>query len=218
MITEKELAEYRALCNTLDSLYGKLLKRKQELRKILEEAAARRRETLLFLARANRMTRHLTGSQRHSAGFTYNLCDIKTRINLLSPVLFKNSIEDTELTNSVQAGIIRGDFNSSLELRQMAVSAIALIDRIKKQLLQLDLLELRCRELISSINKAMEAFRHEARIIHRNIYPFGVFSLLRRSLRSLAGSPYFSYRDMNHVSALGNFTGLVLKIADSPLI
>ena len=218
MISDKELSEYCSLCSTLDSLYKKFIKRKQEIRKLLEETAARRRETLLFLARANRLTRHLTGSQRYTTGLNYRLSEINSRINQLSPAPFGNKIEDTELAEGYKTRILPGDFKSPLELRQTALAVIALIDRIKKQLLQLDLLELRCRELISSINKALEAFRHEARIIHRRIYPFGVFSFLHRSLRSLAGSSYFSYRDMNDVSALGNFTGLMLKIADSPLI
>ena len=218
MITEKELTEYRALCNALDSLHGKFLKRKQELRKLLEETIVRRREALVILAKANRITRHLNSHQRHTIGLFYLQSDIKTRINQLSPVLFQTNIEEADAAGDNRRQFFQEDFSSRMHLKQMTVSLISLIDKIKKQLLQLDLLERRSRELIASINKTMEAFRHEAKIIHRRIYPFGIFSLLCRSLRSLAGSPYFSCKDMNEVAALGNITGLVLKIADSPLI
>jgi len=218
MITEKDLAEYRSLCNTLNSLHGKFLKRRQELLKLLEETAARRREALLILARANRYTRHLTGGQRHTAGFSYQLCEIKERINQTGKILFKNAIEETEASGGITDKFIKEDYNSRLEFRQMVLAAIALIDRIKKQLIQLDILEMRCRELIASMNKAMEAFRHEAEIIRRKIYPLGVFSFLRRSLRNLFGSTYFSFGDMKDLAALGNITGMVLKIADSALI
>ena len=223
MITEKELAEYRSLCSTLDSLHEVFLKRKQELRKLLEETAARKREAFLVLARANGLTRHLNDHQRNTIGLSYRIGDIKNRINQVSPVLFRNSIEDTELKNSIQALMPREDYSlrteaGRRELKQMALAVVSLIDRIKKHILQLDILELRCRELISSMKKAMEAFRYEERIIRGKIYPFGIFSILRRSARSLVGAPYFFSRDMNHVAALGNMTGLVLKIADSPLL
>lgn len=220
MITEKELSEYRSLCSTLDTLRGEFLKKKQEVRGLLEETAARKREAFLFLARANRITRHLNSRQRSAIGLSYRLSDIKARINQASALIFRNNDE----INSIERIQIPGA-DSGLkteagrrELKQMVLAVVSLIDQIKKQLLQLNILELRCRELISSINKAMEAFRHEERIVRRKIYPFGVFSLLRRSVRSFAGLPYFSSRDMNDIAALGNITGLVLKIADSPLV
>ena len=218
MITEKELAEYRSLRSTLDSLDAEFSKRKQELRRLLEQTAARRREALLTLARANRLTMHLTGHQRYTIGLSYQLSEIKARISQTSPALFKNSIEDAGVNEIIQVRTLLEDKSSRRELKQIVLAIINLIDRIKKQLLQLDLLEMRCRELILSINKALEAFRHEAGIIRAKIYPFGVFSLLHRSLRTLLGSSYFSHRDMKDVAALGNITGLVLKIADSPLV
>jgi len=211
MIAEKELAEYRSLCSTLDALQERFIKKKHELIVLLGETAAKKREAFLTLARANHFTRHLTGGQRQAAGITYRLCEIRARIKQIRPPVFENN----EIT---EAGIALADCGSTRQLKQMVLGIISFIDRIKKQLFQLDLLELRCRELISSLNKSLEAFRHESGIIRRKIYPFGVFSIIRRSVRSLSGSPYFSYRDMDHVSALGNITGLVLKIADSPLI
>ncbi|MCL2472899.1 MAG: hypothetical protein FWF26_04405, partial [Treponema sp.] len=104
------------------------------------------------------------------------------------------------------------------ELRQKGLLILTMIDRAKRNLLQFDLLELRCRELILSINKALMAFHHEYRTIRRKIYPLGIFSLLLRSVRFLWGRTYFSLKDLGEVGALGTITGLVLKIADSQLI
>ena len=228
MITEKELAEYSSLCSTLDSLHGEFLKKKQEIRKLMEETAARKREAFLFLAKANRITRHLTGRQRNAIGLSYRLSDINAKINQLSTIVFRNNADEADGNGIEQIRMLGTDYRlgteglrtegSRRELKQMVVAVVSLIDQIKKQLLQLNILELRCRELISSINKAMEAFRHEEKIIRQKIYPFGVFSLLRRSIRSLAGSPYFSSGDMNDIAALGNMTGLIMKIADSPIV
>ena len=205
MNAERDLTEYNNLSSTLISLHEKFLKRKHELRRLLEETAARRMEALLFLAKANRLTRHLTGRQRYLSGLTYCLCDIKALI------------EQKETLPQVQDDSLH-HLSLGEVLKQNGLAVLQMIDNIKKNLLRLDLLEMRCREILLSINKAMEAFRHEWRNIRRKIYPFGIFSILYRSLRRFFGNAYFSFRDMDDVAALGNITGLVLKVVDSPLI
>jgi len=216
MILEREQTEYRALCTLRDELYARFLMRKAELRKILEETALARRDAFLVLARANRLALRLTPGQRQITGFAGMSGEIKARIsqvNLSIPVLSKGGFEKEEAFP-----LVNKDCRSLRELKQMGLVILGVIDSIKKNLLQLDLLELRCRELIVSLKKALEAFRHEFRIIKRNIYPFGFFSLLCRSLRFLKGETFFSRRDFEDLSALSSFTGLVLKIADSPLM
>lgn len=212
----RELNEYINLCAALEELYKKFLQRKQELCRILEETAALKREALVFLAKANRLTRHLTGRQRQMAGFTYCIGDIRARllqVNKSSPVLFGESSGEVQTVPA-----LRKDCLNRAELRQKGLLIIGMIDRAKKNLLQLDLLELRCRELVLSIKKAMEAFGHEYRIIRRKIYPFGILSQFLRSLRFLWGAAYFSREDMEDVGALGALTGMVLKLADSELL
>ena len=223
MITDKEMTEYRTLCAALAGLHEKYLARRQELRLLLEKTAALRRDTLLVLAKANRLTRHLTGRQRYITGLSYHPDEIKARIekiNQFNPVLQSSGGVDE---NKVLSGIgdlpPRGNFPSRRELRQKQLMIIEVIDTVKQNLLKLDLLELRCRELILSINKALEAFRYESRIIRGKIYPFGIFSIFYRSLRLLWGRAYFTSRDLDDVAALGKITGYILKIADpkSPL-
>ena len=221
MISDKELTEYRILCTTLTSLHEKFVKKKDELRRILEETITRRREALIFLTKANGLTRHLTGRQRHLTGLSYRLTDIKVRINQSNPYFFRNLTGSCFDENEVLPEI-RPENRDGLicrrELKQKGLMLIALIDRIKKKLLQFELLEKRCRELILSINKAMEAFRHESRAVRRKIYPFGFFSLFFRFMRRFCGGDYFAANDLEDIAALGNITGLVLKIADSPLV
>ena len=220
----RELIEFRALYAMLGELHDKFLKRKQELRRILEETIARKRDALMVLAKANRLTRHLTGGQRQISGVFYQLGEIEARINQVnqsSLVLFQGTFEENvtlrEIRPEFQEEILQ-NCRSRLELKQKGLTILGLIDRVKKQLFQLDVLELRCRELITSIKKALEAFVHEFKIIRRRIYPFGIFSFIRRILSRLFGYSYFSPRDMKEVSALGRITGYVLKIADSPVI
>jgi len=218
MIAEKELNEYRALCAVLRELRRKFTDRKQELKKLLEETAGRRKDALELLAKANGVTRYLTGRQRQMTGLLYYLGEIKARIKLAES--FQNIQNGIEDKNEIQLSIpaIPEDCRSSPELKRNGLAVILMIDRIKKSLLQLDVLEMRCRELMASLSKAMAAFRHESRRIHRSIYPLGFISVFCRFLRRLAGKDYFTFRDLKGIAGLGNITGLVLKIADSPLI
>ena len=220
MIAEKELNEYKALCAALLELRRKFLDRKQDLKKLLGETAARRKNALDLLAKANGITRYLTGRQRQMTGLLYYLGEIKAKIklaesfqNIQSSIEDKNEIQLLTLTPAIPE-----DCRSSPELKRNGLAVILMIDRVKKSLLQLDVLEMRCRELLLSLNKALAAFRHESRRIHRSIYPFGFISVFRRYIRRLAGKTYFTFRDLDGIADLGNITGLVLKIADSPII
>ena len=213
MNADRELSEYRALCAALKNLREKFLRRRQEVIKLLEETSSRRKEVLFVLAKANRLTRHLTGRQRQMAGITYHIGEISARINQAGTPVFRGNLGEPE--TSIE---IREECRSLVELKRLGFAVIGMIDSIKKKLLQLDLLEMRCRELILSINKSLEAFRHEFAVIYQKIYPFGVFSFFRRSIRRFLGKTYFTFRDMGDITALGKITGLVLKIADSPVI
>jgi hypothetical protein len=216
MITEKESNEYKALCTALLELRRKLLDRKQELKKLLEETAARRKDALELLAKANCITRHLNGRQRQITGILYYPGEINAKIKSTNSFLNINSGEAKIDKNEIQRPIPE-DCRNSLELKRNGLALILMIDQIKKSLFELDVLEMRCRELIVSLNKAMAAFRHESRRIHRSIYPLGFISFLYRFLRRLAGKTYFTFRDLKGIADLGNITVLVLKIADSPV-
>jgi hypothetical protein len=215
MIAEKELAEYKALCAVFLELRGKILDRKQELKELIEETAGRRKDALELIAKANGITRYLTGCQRQAAGLLYYPGEIKARIKLAES--FRDIQNGIESKNEIQLSIPE-ECRSSQDLKRNGLVLILMIDRIKKSLLELDVLEMRCRELTTSLNKAMAAFRCESRRIHRSIYPLGFISVFCRFLRHLAGRTYFTFRDLNGIADLGNITGLVLKIADSPLL
>ena len=185
-----------------------------------------RNQTLLVLLKTNNLTRHLTNRQRQVAGLAYNLGEIKARIKTKAQTgLDQIAAGDGEYIRAdppelrgwqAQGGC--ADNVDVRELKQRGILLLSMIDGIKKKLLQLDLLELRCRELTLSLGKALEAFRHESGNIHRKIYPFGVFSTMYRSLRRLWGSAYFTLHDMEEIAALGNITKHLLKITDSPII
>jgi hypothetical protein len=196
-------------------LHDEFLKRKLKLKRLIEETAALKREAFLVIAKANRLTRHLTCRQRQAVGITYHFDEIKARIHQAGVLALR--VEEAEPSGGLPS-MRPDDFLSKKELKAMGFAVIGMIDSLRKSLVQLDLLEKRCRELILSINKALAAFRYEAKIINRKIYPFGVLSFCHRSLRNLLGNTFFTFRDMDGISNLCKITGLVLKIADAPLI
>ena len=213
-----EIAKYRILCAAVKDLQDKYLKKRQEFRQAFEETALIRRAALQVLLKENRLTRHLTGRQRQAAGFTYHLCEIKARLNQGSLYALQDTGKGDDDESLSRVFAPQEDCRDCRELKQKGILLLAVIDDIKKKLLQLDILQLRCREIMLSIGKALEAFRHESEIIHRKIYPFGLFSLFHRTVRSFCGMAYFTLRDMEDIRALGAITSQVLKIADSPVI
>lgn len=217
MIQDRELAEYRSLYASLGDLHRKFLRRKEELRALVEEAAVRKRKAFAVLARANRLTRHLTVRQREASGVSYHLGELKARITQNSARTPDAGREEENLPE-IRVPEFREEGLDRLKLKREGLLLITLIDAVKKKLLHLDLLEMRCREMILAIKKAVEAFCFEWNNIRRKIYPAGVFSFLRRFLRNRLGNTFFTSRDMEEVAALGRITGLVLNIADAPLI
>lgn len=212
MTIEREIAEYEALRAVFRSLRERFLERKEEIRRLFDETLVLKRTSLLVLAKANRFTRHLTGRQRQICGVSYRVGEITERINQvnrLSPVIFDGEAENSGI------GDLPNEARSRRALKQKGLVVLRMIDNARKNLLQLDLLETRLRELVLSINKAMEVFRFEYRNISRKLFPRGVFSRFRRSLRNFFGRGYFSFRDMKDLAALGTITGSVLKIADA---
>jgi len=204
-IDEKEIAEHSSLYHTLMELHKRLIVKRKVVFELLKETASQRQKTISVLHKANRINRYLTGRQRELTGFTYNV-NVSKKINL------HQNLPDTHLP------AINPGCKSIIELKQQVLLILSLIDDVKKRLLQLELLEKRCRELILSMKKGLVAFHNEFRIIRRKLFPFGIFSLLYRHLRKLLGKTYFTFRDLDDITALGKMTGLVLKIAYSPLV
>jgi hypothetical protein len=199
-----ENAGYDGLAACLRELRDAYKKRKEEIRGILAETGALKKETAVVLKKANRLTRHLTGRQRRETGVFYHSGFFDFRAGKdLSPVPgFTVDLEtEPELLGKSPEKTGPGE-----------IKTLCLIDRFRKELLALDLLEMRCRELLLSMNKALEAFRHEYSLIRRRIYPFMLFSALYKRLRCLRGLSYFSPGDLREIAALGELTGHVMKI------
>jgi hypothetical protein len=206
-------AETDSLAASLRELHEKCERRKKEIRGLLEETGALMKKALVFLKKANCPTRRLTARQRKEAGIFYPPSFFDSRIkgkNRL-PAIPDRILNPEVLPELTEAG-------GSRRLVPEELKMLRLIDALKKNLLALDLLEMRCRELLLSIDKALEAFKHEYASIRRRLYPYWVLSVLCKHVNRLRGFSYFSPRDLKELAVLGELTGDVLKIADSPIL
>jgi hypothetical protein len=212
--TEKEAAETNSLHASLRELHEKYESRKKEIRSLLEETGAVMHGAVLSLKKAHRLTRYLTARQRQEAGILYHpsFFDSRLKGRDLVPLIPDKIPDHGEVPPELaEPGGLR-------ERKLGELRMLRLMDILKKNLLALDLLEIRCRELLLSIDKAMEAFRHEYALVRRRLYPRSFFSVLYKHFRRLRGFPYFSRRDLKELAVLGELTGHILKIADSPIL
>jgi hypothetical protein len=212
---EKEAAETSSLVVSLQDLHEKYERRRREIRGFLEETGACMKRAVVFLKKANRLTRRLTVRQRQETGIFYHPSFFDSCLNKRKELLplVSNKILNPDEALRELTGL--GSFRES-ELGQLKL--LRLMDALKKNLLALDLLEMRRRELFFSIDKALKAFKHEYAIVRRRLYPYGVFSVLYKNFRRLRGFSYFSSRDLKELMVLGELTGHVLKIANSPIL
>lgn len=93
-----------------------------------------------------------------------------------------------------------------------------MIDQIKKNLLAFDAIELRCKELIESITKALEAFEVIYQTSYKEIYPLGFISKVFKSIKKIFTKKYFSQKNIKQIQILGETTSHILKIVDSPVL
>jgi hypothetical protein len=212
--TEKETAETNSLGASLRELHEKHERRKEEIRSLLEETGALMKRAAASLKKASRLTRYLTARQRQETGIFYHSSFFDSRLKRrdLVPLIPNKLLDHDEILPELTRP---GDFR---EPKLGEFRMLRLMDLLKKNLLALDLLEMRCRELLLSIDKALEAFRHEYAFVRRRVYPYSFFSVFYKHLRRFRGFPYFSARDLKELAVLGELTGHVLKLADSPIL
>jgi hypothetical protein len=194
-------------------LHEKCEERKAGIKTLLLELDEAREKASKELSKVNSLSRHLSVYQRKEMGFL--------RVNggegRKAAVSVQAKGRGAALLESAPAPVPAAGFASRRELKAWELRLLSVIGQLKKTLLQLELLELRCRELLVSIAKALEAFSYEFKTVKRKIYPFSIFSRLRRILRSFRGGAYYTPGDIRELAVLGALTVNVAEIAETPL-
>jgi hypothetical protein len=209
----KEEEEYGLLYAAMMKLHEACEERKAGVKKLLLELDKLRERALRELSRAGSLSRRLSAYRRREMGFL--------RVNgggeRKSAVAVLVEGEGAAPVDPVPAPFPTDGFSNRREIKAWELKILSIIDRLKKTLLQLELLELRCRELLVSIAKALDAFSYEFKTAKRKIYPFSIFSRISKSLRSFLGGAYYTPGDMRELAALGALTVNAAEIAETPV-
>lgn len=100
------------------------------------------------------------------------------------------------------------------EVEEKMQEIIKTIDKIKNNILKLDLIDKRSKELINSLNKSMEVFNVELKI-----YPIPVFSKLLKTFRKkVLKMNYFSKKDLNHIAYIGSIASDFASLIDTKVL
>ena len=217
----EELAEYQALCESLRELHRRYGEQKAKVLLLIGEMEDARRHLFKKLRKTYRLGQRLTNLQKKQLGFLSASDSGENGFILLGGkhgiAIHPEEPQKLVLINSLVNELPEA-CNTLRELNEAVVKVLSMVDIVKKELLRMELLEMRLRELLVSIKKAMEAHDHVWRQVHRLIYPFGIFSLFFKYLRELRGAPHFTEQDLNELSILGRMAGNIVKIADTPVL
>jgi hypothetical protein len=209
-----EEEEYRLLYAAMVELHEKCEERKAGVKRLLLELDDLRKKAVKDLARAKSLSRRLTVYHRREMGFLRVNGGGSRSSSFPIPVNGKRAA----LLDSTPAPVPVLAPANRRELKSGGLKILSVIDQLKKNLLQLELLELRCRELLVSITKALEAFAYALRTVKRKVYPFSIFSRIRKTLRSFRGRPYYTPGDLEELAVLGALTVNITDMAETPVI
>lgn len=90
------------------------------------------------------------------------------------------------------------------EIERKMLDVLKTIDQIHENVLQMELIEKRSKELIIAIEKFQETFQHEIEMVYKQIYPIPFLSQLMKSFKKyVLRRNYFSDQDLQHISYIG---------------
>ena len=96
-------------------------------------------------------------------------------------------------------------------------NSIKRIAAVRKNILQFGIIRSRAVELAGTLAKSITVFNNQYKSAHRELFPLGVLSRLRRNIRRFFSRPYFTRRDLGYLRNLGAAAGFVLKMAEAPI-
>jgi len=182
---------------------------------LLGQAANIRHNLEKELGKHRRLTRRLSFLQRKQLGLLKDPGSYGSGFPGAEIIPVSESLK-TEL-EPVSIREFPSDYENMRELRAAEIMIISMIDKIKKKLLRLELIELRLRELLVSLNMVLQAYDKQWYIVRRSIYPLGIISVCFKYIRQILGGSHFSVKDLKGIAFLGDLAGNIIKMAD-PLL
>ena len=103
-------------------------------------------------------------------------------------------------------------------IAKSTASYLQKVKTVRKNIIQFGIIEARVHELIGVIIKSTAVFNHQYKTTYRELFPLGFISKVQRHIRLLFHHPYFSWQEIGCLQNLGRAAGLVLKMAETPVL
>lgn len=113
----------------------------------------------------------------------------------------------------------KGCLTKVKEIQEKKIEAITYLDQINKNLITLNIINVRSDEYIESLNKGIEVFQITFRETYRKIYRFGIISkLYKKLMHKFFNKKMFNENDLLEISHLGKCTSDIMKIIDTKIL
>ncbi|MFT8323411.1 MAG: hypothetical protein ABF649_21350, partial [Bacillus sp. (in: firmicutes)] len=90
------------------------------------------------------------------------------------------------------------------EIEQQMIKVLEAVDQLNANILKLDLIEERSKELSVSIKKAQEVFEREYKKVYKEIYKYPLFSkMFKWTKKNIFRRNYFSKKDYDSIAYIG---------------
>ena len=104
------------------------------------------------------------------------------------------------------------------EIGQAEIKIIQETDKCKKALLKMNIIEKNTIEITDALLKETDIFKREFKRIYKLIYPWGIFSKIKKHIIKLFTKKYFTKNDLVEIQYLSNIALNILSIVDKKII
>ena len=104
------------------------------------------------------------------------------------------------------------------EIQEAGIKAIKAIASCKQTLLSMNVLQRRGEEISRSLERSGEVFERQYRSAYAELFPWGIFSRMKRTVRRILGRPFFDERDLQVISPLLQMAAALADLVDTKLL
>jgi hypothetical protein len=104
------------------------------------------------------------------------------------------------------------------EIQEAGVQAIKAVATYKQTLLSLNALQRRGDEVRGAVERAGDVYEREYHSAYSELFPWGIFSRARRTIRRIVGRPFFNDQDLRVISPLLQMAAALAQLVETKLL
>ncbi len=95
------------------------------------------------------------------------------------------------------------------------MKAIKAIATYKQTLLSLNALQRRANEISGAVERAGDVYEREYHSAHSILFPWGIFSRVKRTIRRVLGRPFFNEQDLHVIAPFLQMAAELAQLVDT---